>query len=197
MKDWERVGVLLGRLPNFLLVERIRPIHAQQMGRKYPAFIVSELPCKTAKDQLYKLLAETEANIDKERVALESMKKALEIGARVGARETFLRQDTQLLNLIIKIASEKPTVYLEELATQITNRLKERSENKLGLSAALTKRELEILRHLATGIPISGIALLLHISQNTMKTHLKNIYRKIGAAGREEAVVKAKSLYIL
>jgi len=79
----------------------------------------------------------------------------------------------------------------------ITSRLKERTENTGMLSAALTKRELEILRHLATGVPISAIATNLHVSLNTMKTHLKNIYRKIGASGREEAVAKAKSLYIL
>jgi DNA-binding CsgD family transcriptional regulator len=30
-----------------------------------------------------------------------------------------------------------------------------------------------------------------------MKTHLKNVYRKIGAGGRDEAVAKAKNLYIL
>jgi ATP/maltotriose-dependent transcriptional regulator MalT len=30
-----------------------------------------------------------------------------------------------------------------------------------------------------------------------MKTHLKNIYRKISAGGRDEAVAKAKSLYLL
>jgi DNA-binding CsgD family transcriptional regulator len=197
MKDWERVGVLLGRLPNFLLVERIRPIHAHMTGRKSPAFIVSELPTATAKDLIYKLLAETSENIEREQLALETMVKALEVGARVGAKETFLRQNAEILNLIIKIASEKPTVYLEELATLITTRLKQRSENNLGLTAALTKRELEILRHLSTGNPISAIAATLHISQNTMKTHLKNIYRKIDASGREEAVAKAKSLYIL
>jgi DNA-binding CsgD family transcriptional regulator len=67
----------------------------------------------------------------------------------------------------------------------------------MGLNASLTKRELEILRHLSTGNPISAIASTLHISQNTMKTHLKNVYRKIGAAGRDEAVAKAKTLYIL
>jgi ATP/maltotriose-dependent transcriptional regulator MalT len=101
------------------------------------------------------------------------------------------------LNLIIKIAGEKPTVYLEEMAALITSRLKERSENTVGLTSALTKRELEILRHLATGAPISAIATTLHVSLNTMKTHLKNVYRKIGASGRDEAVAKAKSLYIL
>ena len=197
MKDWERVGVLLGRLPDFLVVQRIRPIHAQQTGRKSPAFVVSELPNLTAKDQIYKLLSETEENIDKEKIAVESMKKALETGARVGAKETFLRQDVDILNLIIKIATEKPTVYLEELASLITSRLKERSEKTASLNAALTKRELEILRHLATGAPISAIATNLHVSLNTMKTHLKNVYRKIGASGRDEAVAKAKSLYIL
>lgn len=197
MKDWERVGVLLERLPDFLLVERIRPIYAEQTGKKSQSFVVSDLPDINAKDQIYKLLSEAEVNIEKETLALNSMKKALEIGARVGAKETFLRQNAEILNLIIKIASEKPTVYLEELASLITSRLKERTENTGMLSAALTKRELEILRHLATGVPISAIATNLHVSLNTMKTHLKNIYRKIGASGREEAVAKAKSLYIL
>lgn len=197
MKDWERVGVLLERLPDFLLVERIRPIHAEQTGKKSQSFVVSELPDLNAKDQIYKLLSEAEVNIEKETLALNSMKKALEIGVRVGAKETFLRQNAEILNLIIKIASEKPTVYLEELASLITSRLKERTENTGMLSAALTKRELEILRHLATGVPISAIATNLHVSLNTMKTHLKNVYRKIGASGREEAVAKAKSLYIL
>jgi len=53
------------------------------------------------------------------------------------------------------------------------------------------------LKHLTTGNPISAIAKQLHISQNTMKTHLKNVYRKIGASGRDDAVAKAKELYLL
>ena len=197
MKDWDRVGILLGRLPEFLLVQRVRAIHDFELGKKPATFVAADLPERTATQQIYKLMAQTDENIDREKVALQLMGKALEIGARVGARETFLRQDASLLNLVIRIAGEKPTVYLEDLASQITSRLRSRSENLMGLSAALTKRELEILRHLATGRPISVIGTTLHISQNTMKTHLKNIYRKIGAGGRDEAVAKAKSLYLL
>jgi len=167
------------------------------LGKKPATFVAADLPDRTAKEQIYKFMAQADENIDREKVALQFMGKALEIGARVGARETFLRQDASLLNLVIRIAGEKPTVYLEDLASQITSRLKSRSENLMGLSVALTKRELEILRHLATGKPISAIGTTLHISQNTMKTHLKNIYRKIGASGRDEAVAKAKSLYLL
>ncbi|MSW54401.1 MAG: hypothetical protein F2819_04870, partial [Actinobacteria bacterium] len=197
MKDWDRVGILLGRLPEFLLVQRVRAIHEFESGKKPGSVVVEDLPERTPTEQIYKLMFQTHQNIEREKVALQLMGKALEIGARVGARETFLRQEASILNLIIRIAGEKPTVYLEDLASRITSRLKTRSETLVGLSAALTKRELEILRHLATGNPISAIGKMLHISQNTMKTHLKNVYRKIGASGRDEAVAKAKELYLL
>jgi len=197
MNDWARVGILLERLPNFLLVERIRSIYEVATGKTPTFYDLKKMPNRTPKEQIYKCLAETEENIDREALALVSMRRALEIGAHIGAKETFLRQETQILNLIIHIAGEKPTVYLEDLASLITARLKSRNENLVVSSAALTKRELEILRHLETGKPISAIALTLHVSQNTMKTHLKNLYRKIGASGREEAVAKAKNLYIL
>jgi DNA-binding CsgD family transcriptional regulator len=197
MGDWTRVGILLGRLPNFLLVERIRAIYDETIGKVPSSYDVKSLPSRYPKEEMYKLLAEVEENIGQEAKSLGHMRAALEIGARVGAKETFLRQEAQVLNLIIRIAGEKPTVYLEDLASLITSRLKSRGKNLVGLSAALTKRELEILRHLATGVPISAIATTLHVSQNTMKTHLKNVYRKIDASGRDEAVAKAKSLYIL
>ena len=37
----------------------------------------------------------------------------------------------------------------------------------------------------------------LHISQNTMKTHLRNVYRKLGVDGRHSAVEKAKKLLLI
>lgn len=61
----------------------------------------------------------------------------------------------------------------------------------------LTKREFEILRQLSTGRTLTVIAGELHISQNTMKTHLKNLYRKMEVEGRKEAVEKATSLFLL
>ena len=61
----------------------------------------------------------------------------------------------------------------------------------------LTKREIEIVRNLDSGKPITSIGASLHVSHNTMKTHLKNIYRKLAVAGRNEAVEKAKSLGLI
>ena len=64
-----------------------------------------------------------------------------------------------------------------------------------GQEQALTRREADILRHLATGLSIAQIALDLRISKNTMKTHLKNIYRKLEVSSRGEAVEKGKKLF--
>ena len=68
---------------------------------------------------------------------------------------------------------------------------------KKGGPSSLTKRELEILRKLSTGRTLNVIAQELHISQNTMKTHLKNLYKKLGAKGRHDAVEKATDSLII
>lgn len=56
---------------------------------------------------------------------------------------------------------------------------------------ALTPRERVMLAHLAGGESIRGIAAAEHISQNTVKTHLRTLYRKLGVTTRREAVAFA------
>ncbi|MCQ4079222.1 LuxR C-terminal-related transcriptional regulator [Streptomyces sp. RB6PN25] len=62
-----------------------------------------------------------------------------------------------------------------------------------GFSAApaaspLTRRELEILRHMASGATNAQIANRLVLSEGTVKSHVKHILRKLGAANRAQAV---------
>ena len=52
----------------------------------------------------------------------------------------------------------------------------------------LTTRELEVLALLPTGATASAIGSILFLSEATVKTHLANIYRKLGAANRAQAV---------
>ncbi len=56
--------------------------------------------------------------------------------------------------------------------------------------AGLTGREREILTSLATGRSTAQLAHELGISSNTLKFHLKNVYQKLGATSRAQAVAR-------
>ena len=197
VKDYDRVLTLLDRMPDGNFVSRFKPYVLQLQGKKIPENHIENLPTKTPRDLLFKYLNDVGAAIDRETEALGHLQKCLDLAALYGARETLLRQKPAVLNLIIKASGARPTVYLEELARAAADRLKNQDQNNSGMSEALTKREIEILKNLSTGKPISAIGSSLHVSQNTMKTHLRNIYRKLEADGRHSAVEKAKSLFLI
>ena len=61
----------------------------------------------------------------------------------------------------------------------------------------LSPRENEVLLHLARGLTNREIAEQLFVSENTIKTHVNNIYSKLGVSRRTQAVSKAKEMNIL
>jgi LuxR family maltose regulon positive regulatory protein len=61
----------------------------------------------------------------------------------------------------------------------------------------LSERELEVLRMLPTGLSVKGLSDALFVSPNTVKTHLRNIFRKLDVASREAAVVAGRSAGLL
>lgn len=62
---------------------------------------------------------------------------------------------------------------------------------------ALTERELAVLRYLPTMLKAGEIAVDLVVSVNTVKAHLRSIYRKLGVTTRREAVDRARSMGLL
>lgn len=199
VKDYERSTQILNRLPKDLIFthqyrQALSAVSKSEVKKKIAPEI---LESDSAREKIWKSLVGCEANITQETFAMESLQIGLEVGARVGAKETFLRQDPTILELIIRSASKRPTVYLEELARAAAQRMNAKNNQNASLTQPLTKREIDVLRSLATGKPITTIGKTLHISHNTMKTHLRNIYRKLNASGREEAVAKAQTLFLI
>jgi len=56
----------------------------------------------------------------------------------------------------------------------------------------LSARELDVLRHLSEGMVYKQIASEMHLSVSTIRTHLHNVYGKIGAVDRAQAVLLAR-----
>jgi LuxR family transcriptional regulator, maltose regulon positive regulatory protein len=61
----------------------------------------------------------------------------------------------------------------------------------------LSESELRVLRYLPTNLTSPEIAGELYVSANTVKTHVRNLYAKLGTHGRAEAVARARDLGLL
>ena len=66
-----------------------------------------------------------------------------------------------------------------------------------GLVEPLSERELEVLRLLRSELDGPGIARELVVSLNTLRTHTRNIYAKLGVGSRRGAVRRAEELDLI
>ena len=196
LDDWERAEELLRRMPKTEMVRQIEINAKFQSDPKKVLALIEAFPESTPREQVNKFLYQATINIDHENLALSHLNKALEIGAEVGYHEYFVRQH-RLYPIMVKAAAAQPTVFRESVVREMTERIQAMNSDTGSLEEKLTARELEILKHLTTGVPLSAIAKQLHISQNTMKTHLRNVYRKLGVDGRHSAVEKGKKLLLI
>jgi LuxR family transcriptional regulator, maltose regulon positive regulatory protein len=65
------------------------------------------------------------------------------------------------------------------------------------LSEPLSERELEVLALVASGNSNLEIASSLFVSLSTVKTHINNLYRKLGARSRTQAIARARDLDLI
>jgi LuxR family maltose regulon positive regulatory protein len=109
---------------------------------------------------------------------------SLALGDVAGARE-LLADASRLARRTADV------VVFQRWFDDIWNRFDERAESALAGMATLTTAELRVLRFLPTHYSFHEIAQRLHVSSNTVKTHVHAVYRKLDASSRSEAVAHA------
>lgn len=108
---------------------------------------------------------------------------------------TSTNLDTRVTDRAALAAPDEPPPLAASLvpATEPLSSVPERAEPESGLS----ERELEVLALLASGKTNAEVAAALFISVGTVKSHSANIYRKLEAKNRTEAVARARELGLL
>ena len=69
-----------------------------------------------------------------------------------------------------------------------------RSREAARLKGTITERELEVLKLIGEGLTTRQMAGRLKVSQRTVESHIKNLYRKLEINSRVQAVAKAEEL---
>jgi len=115
----------------------------------------------------------------------------------LGARGVVLKEMASrlLLQCLRKVHAGEQ--WLEKRSvTAALEGLMRRERATVELNQLLTPRELTLVRMLAKGLRNREIAEQLHIGEGTVKTHLHNVYRKLGVDGRLDLmrVVREKGL---
>ena len=96
--------------------------------------------------------------------------------------------------LLLRDITREKRIQLE-LPVAVAQRLVEMAggEEEAGESPELTTRERQILSLLSVGLTNAAIAAKLHVSANTVASHLKHLFPKIGVHSRSQAVAYAMS----
>jgi DNA-binding NarL/FixJ family response regulator len=86
---------------------------------------------------------------------------------------------------------------LAEAAVVELGRLARSAREGSRMAAALSRRELDVLRRLSDGATLSTVAKQLEISPRTVEAHVAKLYRKLGVRTRIQAVSRAASLGLI
>lgn len=127
------------------------------------------------------------------RHALKAAAAVIAAARREGHVRLFLDAGRPAERLLRDLLRTAPDGYVRQVlrcATPVSQAPRD------GVLAELSERELEVVRFLPTPLASTEIAARLYISHNTVKTHLRSIYRKLGVDGRQEAARRAVDLGI-
>jgi len=160
-------------------------------GERLDQWIVNDdQPRHRLLHDLWRAVVDFEAG-DRRR-AIQLVSGVVGVAEAEGHVRLFLDGGRPVERLLRALVHAAPLPYAERLV-HLAN---ESGDPARGTVLGLSKRELEVARYLPTPLSSAEIAERLYISLNTLKTHLRTIYGKLGASNRREAIQRAEELGI-
>lgn len=183
-----RLRIAEGKVPEALEILQGRAMDAAENGRVRSQVIALSLEA---------LAHYANSNLTQ---ATKSISEALTIGQAKGFRRVFLDEGTRMAALLQAILPTLSNRTLSLFAATLLHSFSPETpagivaNNAPVLIEPLSQQELRVLRLLVAGLSNADIARELTVSTNTVKTHVKSIYRKLNVKSRDEAREVARGL---
>jgi LuxR family maltose regulon positive regulatory protein len=129
--------------------------------------------------------------------AARSLSRAIQFAAHERYIRCFLDAGDAMKEALTRCRAGEDAPFIRELIAAFAEPARTRSFAPERLAAPLTPREEAVLAFLPGWLSNREIAAELYVSVNTLKTHLKSLYRKLDATSRHDAVVRSKMLGLL
>jgi LuxR family maltose regulon positive regulatory protein len=131
--------------------------------------------------------------------AKDSLERALDLAEPPGFRNAFLRYRAPVRSLLRRHvrSGTRHRAFAGELLDALQDGAPADRPSGGPLLEPLSERELAVLRYLPTMMSNGEIASEMFVSPNTVKTHLKHVYRKLDVTDRRGAVRRARELRLL
>ena len=127
-----------------------------------------------------------------------ALERALELAEPDGLLLPFLLDPAQdLLERHARLRTTHASLISEILNLQSGHPPTARPEHAEPLREPLSESELRVLRYLPTNLPAPEIAGELFVSLNTIRTHMRRVYSKLGVHSRGDAVRRGRELGLL
>jgi LuxR family maltose regulon positive regulatory protein len=163
--------------------------HAAAGEHELACAAIEHVPTQRAWDHIDVLLVRARcASSQDERT--EALRAALTIAEPDGYVRVFADEADWIFEPLRELVGVWPTSYVADLVTAIANEPTRRPPAPT--TSALSDREIEVWRYLGTPLSTTEIADALFISRNTLKSHLRSIYRKLGVRNRHDAVARGQ-----
>lgn len=144
----------------------------------------------------------------KQEQATTAINEALTLAGKEGMTRIFTNEDSDTTSVLaLGRSADVSDSYLKKLSQQLGVHQPSSANQQLPGAAAiegnlrllepLSQRELEVLSLIDQGLANKEIAQKLSLAPATVKAHIRNIYGKIGAKSRTEALAKARQLALI
>jgi LuxR family transcriptional regulator, maltose regulon positive regulatory protein len=171
-------------------------VHLAEGNQAAAMAALDEATPRCARHEVVQALLRARAVRDRHDEAVKYTSIAVDLAVSHGMLQTVAAEGAELEELVEAVAWRAPAHWMDRFRRAARPAGATRLTSPADVVERLTEREVDIVRFLSSRLTVREIAQELYISQNTLKFHLKAIYRKLGVSSRADAGAAARRIMV-